>query len=440
MNLHGFLTNLLTNLVFVPAIILCFAPMTDQLKWSIKKTLAAAGVISITLISAVSLLEAYLSVSYYYLILPVFLIVFVLYSRSLTVPVHKSLFIMLVVFTFYGFISNFSTGFDAILHPTGSISRFSMEAAGFQLLLATISCGLLFVPLNRFGRRLINDFDIPRIYILSIPIWGIFLGFNLLITPRKYETIHVNRMPYAYWGSLVLILILFLLLCLLFFFIVSDMMRTADAREKARILEMQESYFLAQQRYMNETARVRHDFKHTIGALSMMINDGDYSAAKYYINEFLKDQPQNETVNYCSNLAVNALLNYYGNMGKNNHIRIEMEIALPDSLPVSDTDMCSILGNILENAILACDNLPDKDRFIDMAIRRENESMLYIVATNSFDGKANKNGDTYLSTRRSGSGLGLKSIKETAEKYGGSVRFSHKGTEFYTDVVLPTSQ
>ena len=65
-----------------------------------------------------------------------------------------------------------------------------------------------------------------------------------------------------------MLLVLLLLRCVLSYFIVSGMMDAAQTQEKNRILEIQESRYLAQQRYMNETAKARHDYKHVISALS----------------------------------------------------------------------------------------------------------------------------------------------------------------------------
>ena len=46
----------------------------------------------------------------------------------------------------------------------------------------------------------------------------------------------------------------------------------------------------------------------------------------------------------------------------------------------------------------------------------------------------------YLSTRSDGSGLGLKSIASTAEKYGGMARFHHEDKKFCSDVMIPVGK
>ena len=47
-----------------------------------------------------------------------------------------------------------------------------------------------------------------------------------------------------------------------------------------------------------------------------------------------------------------------------------------------------------------------------------------------------KKDEKYVSSRKDGSGIGLSSIRITAEKYNGTARFSHDDKVFYIDVVM----
>lgn len=62
--------------------------------------------------------------------------------------------------------------------------------------------------------------------------------------------------------------------------------------------------------------------------------------------------------------------------------------------------------------------------------------MLYIVSTNSFDGKVRKGKGGYCSTKHGGTSIGLASISAVSEKYGDSVKASNSDTEFFVDVAL----
>ncbi|MBR1628165.1 MAG: GHKL domain-containing protein [Lachnospiraceae bacterium] len=437
MNLVSFYTSLLSWFTVVPAAALCFAPMKNQMRTRPKIQVLHTSVLLFLLLIIMALLETRFSLAYNALLLPLMLVAFAFYHRSLRTPVYKSLAVFMLVFAFMSFLSNCANGYDAWLHPTYTLNDFSLQAAVFQAILTLAVAAILFLPVSRFGGYLIDHFDIPRAYYATIPVSAIFLTYNLLISPRKYETLYVNRIALVFWGFLVLFLSLLCLLCVLFYFIVSGMMEKAKTDERNRFLEMQESAYLAQQRYMEETAKVSHDFKHTISVLVELSTDGNMEAVRNYLNDYLAALPRKETAYFSENTAVNALLNYYMHLAQNNGIDLEWEIDIPKGLSVSDIDLCGILGNILENAVLACGTIENGEKYIDLAVRFEDGGILYIVATNSFDGRIRQKEGHYFSTRRSGQGMGLISIAQAAEKYGGSARFAHEGTEFYSDVVLP---
>lgn len=434
MNWLEFFTSLISWYIVAPTALLCFAPMKNQLRGSRGKIFLALAMLTVP-----SLIIAFLKANFQIprnALMPIMAIpAFIIYIKCVKVPIYKALFVFVLSFAFMSFLVNVSNGFDAVLHPNGMLNDYSLPAAVFLAVISTAFALIAYYPATKFS-VIIDRFDIPRVYYASLPVWGIFLAFNLMISPRRYETLHVNKIPVVFWGSMCLFFLLLCLLCVWFYYIVSDMMKKAEAEEKNRILEMQESTYLSQQRYMKETAKIRHDFKHTIGTLDALVAAGDLNAVRAYLDEYLSIQPTNDTVPFCENPAVNALLNYYMHMAKSANIPLEWEIDLPKTLSISDIDLCGVLGNILENAVKACEKLPDDKRFIDMTLRYEPDNGVYIVVTNSFDGNVRMSGSTYLSTGRHGSGLGLISIKETAGKNGGLARFSHNEKEFHTDVVL----
>ena len=214
-------------------------------------------------------------------------------------------------------------------------------------------------------------------------------------------------------------------------------MEKAAMEEKNRMLEIQESFYQAQMRYIDEGARMRHDFKHTIATLDDLSVKGDLQAIRDYLNQYKSLQPEREAMSFCRNVPVNAILNYYAHLSEEMNIAMDLEIDMPNEPGIPDVELCSLLGNVLENAILACGDVPEPERSIDLAVRIKGGSNLIIVCTNSFDGNPRIKDGKYLSTRRGGSGLGLKSIASTAAKYGGIARFHHEDREFYSDVMIP---
>ena len=104
-------------------------------------------------------------------------------------------------------------------------------------------------------------------------------------------------------------------------------------------------------------------------------------------------------------------------------------------------DIYSLVGNILDNAIEAVQQLPDEDmRVINLSVKQE-FGMVRIRAENYYMGRRNFQNDLPLTTKEDKlwHGYGTKSILTIAEKYGGTAEFGAENGIFTVNVLLPTS-
>lgn len=102
-------------------------------------------------------------------------------------------------------------------------------------------------------------------------------------------------------------------------------------------------------------------------------------------------------------------------------------------------DICSIMGNALDNAIESVLKLPDKERrLIRIAIYTQN-NFLMIRVENYFESDLQLEDGEFKTTKQNKGhhGFGLKSIRYTAEKYGGSVSAEAKDNWFHLRVLFP---
>ena len=65
---------------------------------------------------------------------------------------------------------------------------------------------------------------------------------------------------------------------------------------------------------------------------------------------------EEKTVCYCRNMAVDAVIHFYAGELKQRGILLEHDMMLPENISISDTDLCKIYGNLLENAVDAVQN------------------------------------------------------------------------------------
>lgn len=367
---------------------------------------------------------------------PVLVIFFVEYHLCLNVHISKSLAVFSYVCAIMSVFCNTANGIEAVIDPTGGAVSASLTNGLLQLGISTAAVVVLFRPIGRYGGFLINNMDIPRIWYITVLISGIILFVNVGMVPEKYETLHTNNVFRVYWTLQIMFAAMEILLSVIFYSIVEGMLNTARLEQRSRFLEMQESQYIKQQKYIEDTARARHDFKQTIRALNAMAADDDLKSIKEYLGEYVNTIPEKDTVSYCKNNAVNALLNYYSHAAMTNSTELVWNIDLPEDIGINETDMCSVIGNILDNAVTACKDVAVGKRFIQLGITVRNDANLYIVVSNSFNGKVRQKDGRYLSTHRNGSGIGLSSVISIAENNGGTARFRHDENEFYSDVMM----
>jgi len=436
--MRSYLTSLLSWFIVLPASALCIAPMRHRLRHGHVGTLWRAAALFAAVLPVLSFVETRFDLPYNSTLVPMLLLAFAAYRSGVRAQRYQCLGAFAFVCALMSFVANVANGFDVILHPSSTLNDFSLEAAAFEAALALAVAALAYYPLRRYGAYIVDNFDVSHVWYITVAVDAVFLTFNLLITPQKYENMHVGRVFMIYWLLLALMLALLLLLCVVFYSIVKASMQAAETQERNRILELQESQFLTQQRYMEATTRERHDFRHTINVISELAEAGDYGELCKYIRTYASSLSENELRRYCDNPAVNALVNHYAQMAKQENVELNVSIRMPERVGVSEVDLCGILGNMLENAMLACRELPEERRRISLTMTLRAGGALYIVVMNSFNGVTNQHNGRYLSTRHRGSGIGLDSVAATAERYDGMAEFRHEDGVFYSDVMLRT--
>jgi len=372
------------------------------------------------------------------LFIPYCLLLYAAYHKTLCVKVSQSLMIFSLVMAWSCYAKNFSILIDAKIFPNGSPQNDNIIGIATQLGLSILFTALIYYPLRRYGSELIGTFEDSKVWYTATAVSGIFILICLFLMPIKYETLYVNHLFRSYIVILATIFVLHLLLCVIYYFIISSLIRTCQTEEHNRFYEMRESYYLRQQRYIDENTKVHHDFKHTIRTLKELADRDNYEAVRAYIDQYFEAMPKNDTIVFCKNHTVNAVLNYYHHLAQKARIDLNWKIDLPEDVPIKNVDLCNIIGNILDNAITACQELPVEQRWIQFTIESHHNANLYFVGANSFSGKVKLRDDCYLSSNHDGNGVGLTSIKSIAESYGGTALFEHKDKEFYSNVVLPT--
>lgn len=437
MDMTRWLSALPRFLLLLPSAASCYYTMKNQMRYTLSRTAALCTAVLLPYAFLCSCLCALLRMDANIILLPSLILFFFPYRYTVTAGLPKCLAVYVGVCAVQTFPAQFAFSFDAFLHPMSGAVDFSVEAAFFQLGLSCVVAAAFAWPACGLFYRIIDCLDIPKIWYSTILLSSVFLIFNIVAIPQSYRTLHTGRMFFLFLLLEGCLLAILTSIYLLFYLGTKIILEHAELKEHTHLLEMQSRQYRALQEHLRQTAGLRHDFRHSVRLLTSLAEKGDISSIRTHLAGYEVRLTENLPVNYCANAALNALFGYYHEMAVSVGIDTDWHIELPEPLPTTELDMVSLFGNLMENAIDGCLTAPESRRYFCLTTEIRHDNRLYIVSTNSFNGKVRKGkSGSYRSTKHSGNEIGLTAIAAAAEKYGGLAQASNSSTEFFVDVVL----
>jgi sensor histidine kinase regulating citrate/malate metabolism len=107
------------------------------------------------------------------------------------------------------------------------------------------------------------------------------------------------------------------------------------------------------------------------------------------------------------------------------------------TLTIPDTDLCILLGNILDNAIEASEQVTDEKGYIDLELNDSNEILSIHCSNNYHIEPIMQNGKLVTTkTSRILHGIGMQNIADMVKKYDGSMEYQYSDQVFSIDVLL----
>lgn len=181
-----------------------------------------------------------------------------------------------------------------------------------------------------------------------------------------------------------------------------------QALEAARQYALQEEYYQQLLEKQAQTRALWHDLNKYLRAAKA---ETAPSEALTRLQAMLDDATAIVDV---GNPVVNVILNEYAQSAKALGIELRLKVQVPETLFVSAADLYVLIGNTMDNAMEACQALPQSQRFIELALRTHRDVLYYRLA-NPYDGAAAKRPESAMR------GHGLENIRRCVEAYDGQL-------------------
>lgn len=180
----------------------------------------------------------------------------------------------------------------------------------------------------------------------------------------------------------------------------------------------------------------RHDYHNHMQTLKAYLSLNQLEEIHSYLDHLEEDLDSIDIAIRTGNTSVNAILSSKISIAQKNGINVNCKAKVPSSLIVSDVHLCAIIGNLLDNAIEACQKLPAEKRFIRVYIGLFKEQ-LYICVTNSTDEVRRKKISQLITSKKGEHGLGLKRVDKITASYSGYINRKNEPGVFATEIMLP---
>ena len=198
-----------------------------------------------------------------------------------------------------------------------------------------------------------------------------------------------------------------------------------ERKQVIRQLSMQTEYSRQVSEAAAENRRLIHDIKHHLRTIDRMASErGQTEICSFLlqVEEQVAATSGHSPAQFCKNPVVNALIEYYYGMAQTQGTEFQVRLDLPDQMPLTDVELCTVLGNLLDNAVEACSRQKQVVHRIFIAGETRG-NMYFLKIENTYDGLALQEGKTFLSRKGTSAdhGIGLSSVRKIIEGHGGDL-------------------
>lgn len=178
---------------------------------------------------------------------------------------------------------------------------------------------------------------------------------------------------------------------------------------------------------MKKSRTIVHDTKHHILALDTLLANENVEEAKKYLENMKSDLFLLEKNTICQHKLIDAILQFnIGECAKKN-IQFDYDVEIPEHISIDNFDLSIVFGNLLNNAVEACENMTDDsiDKHIKVVAHIINHNLVIKVKNTTTNTVNLKSKEMLKTTKKDvfNHGIGLLSIKNSVEKYNGNMSY-----------------
>lgn len=289
------------------------------------------------------------------------------------------------------------------------------------MLLSAIIVGSFYKLLDKWQQRII--FRIQNIEKVLL-VFGFFGCWTIAWGQTQILKLGSR---WAIWslGTLLFVLCIIVGSCYLFYRMLKKDIELTTIQMKIQLLD---KYYDDIKKLTENCLYTTHDMKNHILILKKYTDEKNIMKIKEYLDNIGEPIDTMNHYIWSENDTVNLIINTKLEEARNKEITVE---AIVDNVtfPMNDNELCSVLANLLDNAVEACEKVDKNSRWIKVSIINEVECFI-VKIVNSIGEIPQKNKKYFLSNKSGHMGYGLKSVASIVEKYNGIMKCDFNESAF----------
>ena len=184
---------------------------------------------------------------------------------------------------------------------------------------------------------------------------------------------------------------------------------------------------------------LKHDMNNHLHTISGYMQVGEYAKAQEYVREIAGRISRIKSF-HSGNVVIDALIGSKTALAEMNGILVDVDLAVPKELKITDTDLTVMIGNLYDNAIDANLKIEDVDkRFINIKILYDGGNLLFMFENAALEEERPDNKGIWRTTKEDSSmhGFGMKNIDRIVQMYGGYCERNLKDHVFRCRIRIP---
>ena len=181
-------------------------------------------------------------------------------------------------------------------------------------------------------------------------------------------------------------------------------------------------------RHEEEHHKIQHDLNNQLQTAYVLFSSGATDEAASHIQQLSQLVASRKRQPFCTNSTLNALLSLKDSVCRGAGIELDAVISLQPELSINELELCSLFGNLLDNAFNACEHHPEDATPVIVLRVAQKAGFLVVSCENPIFAPAQRD-----ETRRH---WGLQIIEDIAQLHDGSVVVEQKDDVFAIEISL----